>query len=1018
MKLPRQQALKSPYTPFVAGVLCAITLFLTVLLPQEAQAGTTVSLYKSFAGNINFVTTGGTLRTADNGTNPCSVTTSSSAPLAGIPAGSTIVAAYVYYAASDNTADASFTFNGNALTADRTFTDTTVVPFYSGFKDVTSFVAGNGTYTFSGITINTGATWCGNQTVLGGWALVVIYSNNTTESNRVINVFDGFQAFQNSSITLTPNNFQIPSTGINGKFAVITWEGDPTLSGNETLEYKGNVLTDNCNGANNQYNSTINTLTCTGIAATDDVYYGVDIDTFDISSYLVAGDTSGSTFYQSGQDAVLLSAQIVSVSNTPVADLSIIKVHNGTFGFGDNGTYTLTVKNNGPATETGTVTVTDTLPTGLTYVSAAGIGWVCGFATPTVTCTNANAGGLANGASFPAITLTVTVQAGAPASVSNTATVSGALFDNDSTNSSSTDTVAPVQPDLSTSTKTVINTGGGDAVVGSTLQYTITLTETAGVQATNASVTDDIPANVSGFTVTNFPAGSANSSTGSGTGANNTGKLNVTGISIPANGSVTIVFTVQVAAGTANCTNIDNTATVTNPFGPGATPSASTIVVAQSSCAASGNKILYLYDNTGPTYTNLLNRVVQTVNSVVANEVTVGRGANHVWDMNPTVATGKSLVLPAGNVTVTLIETATGVNTGTNRPTTVTLLNNGVAVATSGTVNVANGPTAHNYTIAIPATTVLAGNSLGIQFNNNTGTNNRNIAIAQKTAAQGNSKLTFATSTVINVDSVTAYNAVYPATTITPVYVPNNTVFICAVISDPFGSADVTSANITLTDPNGTTQVSAAAMTAKGATDCSGTANTAAEAYEYTYAIPSNATTGFWTATVTGNEGSEGTVTHTANGSFDVDVPSLLIMKTVSVTSDPVEGATRSKAIPGATVQYTILVQNNGRGPVDTGTFVISDPVPTNTVMSLPAKPPFTFTDGSASSGLSVTNGSDANITYSNNGGATFVYVPACTRPCTDAAITNFKITLTGSMNGKTGGTAPSFTITYNVVIQ
>jgi len=136
------------------------------------------------------------------------------------------------------------------------------------------------------------------------------------------------------------------------------------------------------------------------------------------------------------------------------------------------------------------------------------------------------------------------------------------------------------------------------------------------------------------------------------------------------------------------------------------------------------------------------------------------------------------------------------------------------------------------------------------------------------------------------------------------------------------------------------------------------------------------------------------------------------------VTTDPVEGATRSKAIPGATVQYTILVQNNGRGPVDTGTFVISDPVPANTVLSLPAKPPFTFTDGSTPSGLSVTGGSDANITYSNNGGTTFVYVPACTRPCTDAAITNFKITLTGSMNGKTGGTAPSFTITYNVVIQ
>jgi hypothetical protein len=117
-------------------------------------------------------------------------------------------------------------------------------------------------------------------------------------------------------------------------------------------------------------------------------------------------------------------------------------------------------------------------------------------------------------------------------------------------------------------------------------------------------------------------------------------------------------------------------------------------------------------------------------------------------------------------------------------------------------------------------------------------------------------------------------------------------------------------------------------------------------------------------------------------------------------------------------VQYTILVQNNGKGPADSGTLVIADLVPTNTALSLPAKPPFTFTDGATSSGLSITAGSDANIVYSNNSGATYAYVPGCTRPCTDTTITNFKITFAGSMNGKTGASAPSFTITYNVIIQ
>ncbi|MFI4920849.1 MAG: hypothetical protein ACHQAZ_04310, partial [Gammaproteobacteria bacterium] len=186
---------------------------------------------------------------------------------------------------------------------------------------------------------------------------------------------------------------------------------------------------------------------------------------------------------------------------------------------------------------------------------------------------------------------------------------------------------------------------------------------------------------------------------------------------------------------------------------------------------------------------------------------------------------------------------------------------------------------------------------------------------------------------------------------------------------------------------------------------------------EYAYTLPStvSAATGFWTATVTSNEGTEGTVTHTANGAFEVNVPSLLIVKSVSVSADTTGNAIKH-SLPGATMQYSIQVQNNGRGTVDSGTLVISDPVPTNTILSLPAKPPFTFTDGSTSSGLGVSV-NDGSISYSNNGGSSYTYTPACTRPCTDATITNFKITFNGVMNGKTGASAPSFAITYNVVI-
>ncbi|HEY1774410.1 MAG TPA: hypothetical protein VGH91_14575 [Gammaproteobacteria bacterium] len=1031
-------------------------------MPGLALAGTTPALFQSFAGNVNFVTTGNTLRAGDNTSNATASSLlsglsgnpvnagSSSETVSGIPAGSTIVAAYLYWAGSGSTTDYTVTLNGISVTApaNRQYTETynagggDVLAFFSGAADVTTIVqgvgggTGNGTYTFTGLNVtnvDVGAvTYLSNQATTAGWSLVVIYSNSTTETNRVINVFEGFQAFRNDSITLTPSNFHVPATGINGKFAVITWEGDPDAPSNtgETLTFNGTALSDACNTNGNQYNSTINTLICTGNPATDDVFYGVDVDTYDISADLTAGSTSATTIYQSGNDLVLLSSQIISIANTPVSDLGITKVHNGTFGYGDNGIYTLTVVNNGPATTSGTSKITDTLPTGETYVSATGTGWTCSATGQVVTCTSTAT--IANGASFNPITLTVAISGTAGTSLANTATVSvdPSDFDNVSGNNSSTDTVSNaagtlVHPDLSTSTKEVAVTSGGDANPGDTLQYTITLNETNGVAASNVSVTDDIPANLSGFTASAVTVSGStttitNSSTNTG-GTYNDGLLSISNIAVPANGSVTIVFTAQVASGTANCTAINNSGTITYAGGSPATQTVSsqTITVAQSNCTSSGNKILYVYDATGPTYTNLLNRVAQAVNT--GTGVTVNGGASFTWTMSPAVATGKNLILTAGNVTVSLIETNTNAATGTRRNTTVSLLNNGAVIATSATVQTNNSAAAKviTYTFAIPATTVVAGNALGLKFNN-AATANDHVLISQKTAALGNSEITFATSTVINVDSVTAYGAAYPASTQSTVYSPGVPVYICAAVSDPFGSYDATSAAITITDPSGTVQVSGAAMTAMGIGDCTQSAGslvtpTASEAFEYTYTPPA-AVTGFWTATVTAKEGTENTVTHTANGAFDVDVPSLTILKSVSVSADPTGDAIKH-SIPGATMQYNIQVQNNGRGPVTSGSLIISDPVPTNTTLSLPAKPPFTFTDGAQSSGLTV-SALDGSIVYSNNGGGTYTYTPSCTRPCTDSAITNFKITMNGSMNGKTGGTAPSFTISFQVVIN
>jgi uncharacterized repeat protein (TIGR01451 family) len=107
-----------------------------------------------------------------------------------------------------------------------------------------------------------------------------------------------------------------------------------------------------------------------------------------------------------------------------VPDLTIAKSHAGNFTQGDVGdTYQITVTNSGNAPTAGTVTVTENLPAFLIVAPTAmsGTGWTC--APGTLTCTRSDV--LANGSSYPPITLTVAVAVNAPPSITNSVTVSG-----------------------------------------------------------------------------------------------------------------------------------------------------------------------------------------------------------------------------------------------------------------------------------------------------------------------------------------------------------------------------------------------------------------------------------------------------------------------------------------------------------------------------------------------------------------------------------------------------------------
>lgn len=74
----------------------------------------------------------------------------------------------------------------------------------------------------------------------------------------------------------------------------------------------------------------------------------------------------------------------------------------------------------------------------------------------------------------------------------------------------------------------------------------------------------------------------------------------------------------------------------------------------------------------------------------------------------------------------------------------------------------------------------------------------------------------------------------------------------------------------------------------------------------------------------TGRDGTEN-----INNSYVISSASLAVTKTAVVISDPINLTTNPKAIPGATVEYTITVTNSGSAAATS--VVLTDSIPTNT---------------------------------------------------------------------------------------
>jgi len=213
--------------------------------------------------------------------------------------------------------------------------------------------------------------------------------------------------------------------------------------------------------------------------------------------------------------------------------------------------YTLTIRNNGPADATG-VTVVDTLPAGVTFVSAVPSQGAACTGTATVSCV---LGALATGAQA---TVVVTVTAPTPGVITNTATVSATEPDPAPLNNTATEPTTignATDADLR-----VTKLDSPDPVfVNGLVAYTILVENRGPAAAASVQLTDAVPAGTV-FESLASPAGWTCTTPALGA----TGTVSCSVATLAAGTSATFDLRVRLNAGTSAGTTLSNTVAVSS----------------------------------------------------------------------------------------------------------------------------------------------------------------------------------------------------------------------------------------------------------------------------------------------------------------------------------------------------------------------------------------------------------------------------------------------------------------------
>jgi uncharacterized repeat protein (TIGR01451 family) len=358
------------------------------------------------------------------------------------------------------------------------------------------------------------------------------------------------------------------------------------------------------------------------------------------------------------------------------ADMAVTKTGPATASAGSVISYTITVTNNGPNPAIN-ATLADTVPSGSNFSSlTAPGGWSC--TTPPVSgvgAINCSMGSMAVGSSV----FTFNVNAGAPGSISNTASVSSSSTDTIPGNNSSTaNTNIVFIADLS-----ITKTATATAQQGTNITYNITLTNNGPNPADNLSLTDALPANTTFVSQTQL-TGSPMNFTAPSVGAN--GTVTYTHPSFSGTATFTIVVAVAPNAPLGTLNNTANaTTTSTDPTTPNTSTAGTTITAGNADLSITKTPAAGPYGTGAPlTYTIL----VSNAGPSSAANVTV------------------TDTIPAGTTFVSAIPTQ-----GSCSGTTIVTCNLGtLAGAGSATISL---------TITLPAATGPVSNTASVATSNN-----------------------------------------------------------------------------------------------------------------------------------------------------------------------------------------------------------------------------------------------------------------------------------------------------------